>query len=51
MAVGAVMCIGAYLLAGTLNGHLIVTTPIFFVLLGCVWKNSRQRVIESAGQL
>lgn len=47
MAVGAVMYIGAYLLAGTLNGHLIVTTPVFFVLLGCFWKNSRQKVIGS----
>ena len=45
IAVCAAMCIGAYLTAGVLNGHLIVTTPIFFILLGCFWKNSRQEVI------
>lgn len=42
MAVCSVMCVGAYLMAGMLNGNLIVTTPIFFILLGCFWKNSRE---------
>lgn len=32
--------IASYLMVGLLNTNLIVTTPIFFMLLGCFWKMS-----------
>lgn len=46
MAVCAVMCVVAYMAAGLLNSNLIVTTPVFFILLGCFWKNCREEACE-----
>lgn len=42
MAACAIMCISAFLMAGMLNGYLIVVTPVFFALLGCFWKSGRE---------
>lgn len=46
VGVCGISLIVSYLMLGLFNSNLIVTTPIFFILLGCFWKLSDNIVSE-----